>query len=191
MGGDFIIQADVAAEVETLRGKTVADLVSEPQLLKLIDYWCTKRQGRAMPSKEDIDPVEIAWALNRIFLMDYRPDDGFRYRLAGVEIAKVFGHANLKGLGLQDILPPEAAEMVEARWMPLVRDRCLLSMAGMVYLAAERSAVGERILLPLADDPAGPVTGALGMTVCEWLGSEAPVTAHQARLTTLPVDEVP
>ncbi len=186
-----MVQADVAAEVVTLRGKTVADLVSEPPLLKLIDYWCSRRQGRAMPSKDDIDPVEIAWALNRIFLMDYSPDDGFRYRLAGGEIAKVFGHANLKGMRLQDILAAEAAERVENRWLPLVRDRCLLSMAGMVYLAAERSAVGERILLPLADDAAGPVTGALGMTICEWLGSEAPITAHEARLTTLPVTEVP
>ena len=118
MGGDDMVQTDVAAEVVTFRGKTVADLVSEPPLLKLIDYWCSRRQGRAMPSKDDIDPVEIAWALNRIFLMDYSPDDGFRYRLAGGEIAKVFGHANLKGLALRDILPPEAAERVETRWIP-------------------------------------------------------------------------
>ena len=181
----------VAARVEAIAATTIADLVSEPELLKLFDYWCAKRRGRPMPAKEDIDPIEIPWALNRIFLLDYSPDDGFRYRLAGIDIAKVFGRANLKGLTFYDIIASKGARIVEDRWMTLVDGRCVLSMQGMVYYAAERTAVGERLLLPLADEPGGPVTGTFGMTVCEWVPSGEAQAMTQARLISLPVDSIP
>ena len=183
--------AGVAAQAQAVQGSTIADLVSNAELLKLFDYWCSKRRGRPMPAKADIDPVEIPWALNRIFLLDYDPEDGFRYRLAGEEIAKVFGHANLKGLRLDDILSAEGADKVEARWMPMVEGPCVLSMTGMVYFAAKSLAVGERLLMPLADEAGGPVTGAFGMTVCEWLPDAPDQTASESILTSLPVCRIP
>ena len=184
-------ETEFAVQAQAVRGSTIADLVSEPALLKLFDYWCGKRQGRPMPAKEDIDPIEIPWALNRIFLMDYSPDDGFRYRLAGEEISKVFGHGNLRGLRFADIMSEEGARTVEERWTTMVRDRSILSMTGMIYYAAERSAVGERLLMPLADDAAGPVTGTVGMTIYEWLPGETVAPGIQSRLTTLPVADIP
>src|SRR3546814_5889061 len=122
-----------------------------------------------MPSRRDVDPTEIPWALSRIFLVDYSAQDGFRYRLAGSEIASAFGRANMKGLLFSGFLPPERARFVEERWMPLVRDRCIVVMTGMIYLAAERTSIGERLLLPLAETPDGPVTGVLGMAECAWV----------------------
>src|SRR3546814_4191007 len=62
-------------------------LLRNPDLLRLLGYWRSKRSGRAMPSRRDVDPTEIPWALSRIFLVDYSAQDGFRYRLAGSEIA--------------------------------------------------------------------------------------------------------
>lgn len=183
--------AGVAAQAKALQGASIADLVSDGELLKLFDYWCGKRQGRPMPAKADIDPVEIPWALNRIFLLDYDPDDGFRYRLAGEEIAKVFGHANLKGLRLDDILSAEGAQKVETRWMAMVQGPCVVSMTGMVYYAANRLGVGERLLMPLADEAGAPVTGALGMTVCEWLRDDAVRTAKESVFTSLRVAAIP
>ena len=179
------------AEPTVASAAVLAGFISDPDLRKLFDYWRGKRQGRPMPSKDDIDPVEIPWALNRIFLMDYDPKDSFRYRLAGSEISGVFGRSNLKGLTFSDILPPKGAQVVKERWTPLTERPAALSMKGLVYLAAERAPVGERLLLPLADTAGGPVTGVLGMTVCKWVTGLMPGEVKQSPLQVLPVSEIP
>lgn len=169
----------------------ISKLLCEPDLIRLLDYWRGKREGRLMPAREDIDPLDIPWALSRIFLASYDPKEGFRYRLAGAEVASVFGHSNLRGLAMTDILPPERAKFVEGRWAPLVQERAMIVMKGMVYLAAERTPIGERLILPLADEPHGPVTGAFGMTVCKWLTGDVPREVKISQIEYVPVDRIP
>lgn len=181
-------QAQGKAEIG--RGE-VSKLLGAPDLFRILDYWRSKRKGRPMPAKADIDPLEIPWALNRIFLASYSPKDGFRYRLAGAEVANVFGRSNLKGLTMKDILPPERASFVEGRWAPLVQERAMIVMKGMIYLAAERTPIGERLILPLADKAGGPVTGAFGMTVCEWLTGDVPQEVKVSQIEYVPVDRIP
>lgn len=175
----------------SLGSGAVSTLLSAPDLFRFLDYWRGKRNGRPMPAKADIDPLEIPWALSRIFLASYSPQDGFRYRLAGAEVASVFGRSNLKGLAMSDILPPDRAKFVEGRWMPLVEDRAMIVMKGMVYLAAERTPIGERLILPLADEAGGPVTGAFGMTVCEWLAGDVPQEVKLSQIEYVAVDTIP
>ncbi|GAB4225390.1 MAG: hypothetical protein Tsb0032_31360 [Kiloniellaceae bacterium] len=182
---------DRVPPAEGREGSTVASTLTHPDLLKFFDYWRSKRDGRLMPAKGDIDPIEIGWALSRIFLMDYAPETGFTYRLAGAEISEVFGRSNLKGLNLRDVLPPEGARIVEARWAPLVRDSAVICMKGMIYLAAERTPLGERLLLPLADDAEGPVTGLIGMTICEWVAGDVPTEMKQSPIWAIPVTSIP
>lgn len=174
-----------------LPGAAPSRLLRDPDLLRLLDYWRAKRRGRPLPSRADIDPTEIAWALSRILLVDYCPEDGFRYRLAGEEIAAAFGRRSMKGLAFGDFLPPERARYVEQRWQPLVHDRCVVVMSGMVYLAAERAPIGQRLLLPLADVAEGPVTAVLGMTVCEWVAGSVAREVQRAEVEYIPVADIP
>lgn len=169
----------------------ISKLLSEPDLIRLLDYWRDKRGSRPMPMREDIDPLDIPWALPRLSLLDYDPDSGFRYRLAGGEVSQVFGHGNLKGLTFRDLLSPEGAEIVEERWLPIVTQRSVCCMKGMVYLAAEQTPIGERIVLPLADDPAGPVTSVLAMTICHWMNGEVPPAVMLSRVEYIPVGDIP
>lgn len=169
----------------------VSRYLENPDLLRLFDYWRDKRAGRPMPERRDIDPLELGWALSRIALVDYAPGEGFRYRLAGETISAVFGRANLKGLTFHDIMPPKGARFVEERWMPMVERQAIVCMKGMIYLASERTPVGERLLLPLADEAGGPVTGVLVMTVCEWLSGDVPQEVKSAQINYIPVAEVP
>jgi len=170
---------------------TIEDFIAAADLQRLFDYWCDKRRGRGMPAMGDIDPIDIGWALSRIFLMDYEPEDGFRYRLAGGEVSKVYKRGNLKGLNLKDILQPERAEEVEQRWLPLVQEPSAICMRGPIYFASGRSALGERLLLPLAEQAEGPVTGVLGMTVCDQFAGEFPNELALARCRYLPVADIP
>jgi hypothetical protein len=172
-------------------GSDAADFLGEADLRKLFDYWRVLRRGRPMPSKNDIDPLDIGWALSRIYLMDYRPKEGFTYRLAGEEVSSVFGHSNLKGLNLRDVVNQERWALIESAWMRVVEESSVVCMSGMVYYGVDRTSVGERLLLPLADEPRGPVTGVLGMTVTQWVTGDAPKELRQAHVKAIPVNDIP
>jgi PAS domain len=45
------------------------DLI-DPLLQRLYDYWDEKRRARAMPSRADIDPLEMAFILGYVSLVD-------------------------------------------------------------------------------------------------------------------------
>jgi hypothetical protein len=169
----------------------VEDLVADPDLRRLFAYWRNLRRGRPMPTRADIDPTEIDWALSRIFLLDYDPVGGLVYRLAGDTIAGLFGRGNLKGLRLVDILPSERVKTVEAIFLRVIEDRCVMGMRGMIYLRADRLPIGERLFLPLADGSSGAVNGVLGMTVVhsEKLCIPAEVTHAEPRY--IPVAAIP
>jgi hypothetical protein len=169
----------------------ISNLLVEPDLFRLFDYWSDKRRGRSMPAREDIDPLELSWALSRLSLFDFDPAVGFRYRLAGGEVAEVFGRGNLKGLTFRDLLSPQGAKVVEERWLPIVTERCVCCMKGMVYRAAERTPIGERLVLPLADTPDGPVTSLLSMTICQWVDGDVPQAVTMARAEYIPVGTIP
>lgn len=166
------------------------DVVAEPVLRRLADYWLSRRGGHAMPRRADIDPVDMPWALSQLFLVDCVSDAGrgadggrwrYRYRLAGEDVEKVFrassGKQSLRGVWLDDILEPQHLTPVMARWRPLPEDGCIVYMQGMVYRLADCLARGGRIMLPLADEPGGPVTGLIGATDCDWECSKADESA--------------
>lgn len=166
-------------------GDEVAGFLESPDLIRFFDYWRSKRRGRDVPSRADIDPIEIPWALPWTFLMDYEHPNVFRYRLAGQELADVFGR-NLKGCTLEDVLPPETLPSVTGRWMPLVETRAVICMKGLVYKAKDRLPVGERIMLPLAEEAGGPITGLLGMTMYRWISVDGPPERKPADVLTVP-----
>ena len=66
-------------------------------------YWDEKRAGRAMPSRADIDPVDIPDLLPFVILIDIMPPGRrLRVRLAGTEICNRFG-MDYTGLFLDEI----------------------------------------------------------------------------------------
>jgi len=166
--------------------------IEDADLLRLFDYWRQNRRGRLMPCLGDIDPLDIGWALSRIYLLDYKPGDGFVYRLAGDNVASVFGRANLKGLRPRDFLPPDRAGPVEKLYLRVVEDRCIMWMKGLIYLRADRTPIGERLFLPLGggtnDDS---VTGILGMTVVHSDLPEDPHGKGCAEEYFLPIEGLP
>lgn len=171
------------------------EAIGEPEARRLADYWASKRAGRRMPRRGDIDPTEIPWALPRFFLVDYdRSAETYRYRIAGEEIERVFarrtGRSTMRGLTLEDMLPAEAAALVAKRWRPLVERGDIVYTTGLVYLPAERYPVGARILLPLSESGDGTVTGLAGFTVCAWKRAAAFSVAPGVDVTYIPLDEI-
>ena len=142
------------------------DHVEHAVLRRLVAYWLDIRGARRMPSRRDIDPVEIPWALPYVWLTDYLPnEDKFRYRLAGEDVNAVFGRS-LAGASLDDIVLPQDRDAVHALYRRVLSDPAILYTSGHVYLASDKPALGERIALPLATG--GDVAdGMFGATIYE------------------------
>tara|TARA_E500000318_G_scaffold44749_1_gene42314 strand:- start:1198 stop:1752 length:555 start_codon:yes stop_codon:yes gene_type:complete len=169
----------------------VTGYIEDPRLLDLLKYWSGKRAGRLAPSRQDIDPSQIGALLSCIYLVDFEEPDVFRYRVAGTEIAETFGHGNLKGKTLDDILSPNGRDFVTRRWLPVIRDGAVVCMKGQVYNTMDRYAFGERLLLPLADKPEGPISGLLGVTVAKWMESPGPEGRRNSDMIMIQAAEIP
>jgi hypothetical protein len=86
---------------------TALDIVN-PRLQRLCAYWSEKRGGRAMPSRDDIDPVELAFIIGNLILVDVLDGDppDFRIRLHGTVLSQRVGY-ELTGKMLADMPAPE------------------------------------------------------------------------------------
>ena len=137
-------------------------------LRRFVAYWIARAAGRAMPAFADIDPVEIPWALSRIYVV--RVVDGgadFVYRLAGEAINLRYQGA-VAGRRMPELLEASAAAEVIERW------RRIVGAPAAYYVDSEHPTTsglrirGRRAALPLG--PAGgPADHIIGLTVFESL----------------------
>jgi hypothetical protein len=66
------------------------DYRADPILGAALAYWRQKRNGRSMPSRRDIDPIEIPKLLPHLQLIDIL-GSRFRYRLIGTALTEAHG----------------------------------------------------------------------------------------------------
>ena len=64
--------------------------LTDTRVRALFFYWDQKRRGRSIPSRADIDPIEIPGLLPNILLIEVeRHPYRFRYRLAGTAMTRL------------------------------------------------------------------------------------------------------
>src|SRR5260221_12496676 len=101
-------------EIRMAGGQSAGSPVHDPRLEAAFHYWPRKAAGRLMPSRADIDPIEIPKLLPDVMLVDVLPDGRYRYRLIGTENARAQG-INASGRFLDEVLPgPEYKKHVLA-----------------------------------------------------------------------------
>lgn len=86
-----------------------------PKAVALYQYWNARRGIRTMPTRADVDPLEMRQWLPRITLVDVSPDaTQFTYRLVGTQIVDLFG-ADPTGQPIESAWPErETAPLLEA-----------------------------------------------------------------------------
>lgn len=139
-----------------------------PDLRRLTAYWIEKCAGRRMPAFADIDPVEVPWALSRVYIV--RVVDGgadFVYRLAG-EAINLRYLGSLAGRRISELMAPDSAAAITERWRRVVQTPAAYYVDSEHPTASGTRIRGRRVVLPL-----GPAEGEadhiLGMTVFEAL----------------------
>jgi len=117
-------------------------------------YWDSKRRGRAMPSRADIDPAEIVAFLPGIMLIDVIADARrFVYRLVGTREAAMRGR-DPTGKSVSEGFYGASAEASMASYQDVVARRALRLERRQFTTPDGRYGREQVILLPLSDDDA-------------------------------------
>jgi len=80
--------------------------LSDARLGALYDYWDQKRGGRRMPTRADLDPLEMQPWLGNLLLIDVTGGNGFVYRLYGTAFVDSFG-IDMTGRSVDDLAPEQ------------------------------------------------------------------------------------
>jgi len=140
-------------------------LQGEPLLRAVYDFYVARRGGRPMPSRADIDPIDMPRAaLPYLVLLDVL-DGGarFRWRLTGTEVVNRFGRDATGRFG-EEVLSGEYLTFLTS----LIRHVCTARVP--VYSHAifrwddeARTLNTSRLYLPLGDETGGTqILGAHG-----------------------------
>lgn len=96
--------------------------VASADLRRLYGYWDERRAGREIPTRADIDPMDLRWIIGRVALVEVLPDGDFRWRVDGTQIAEFFRN-DMTGRRLSEYPLPELREMMVAEYQAVVEAR--------------------------------------------------------------------
>lgn len=140
-------QAVRTAPPEAIASGLGAAEIASPVLRDLYLYWLGKWQGPRMPTRADIEPLEIPTLLPLVYLVDVEGDPRrFRFRLIGTRIVAWLGR-DLTGAYLSD---------PTARRYAAVADSGRPAYDALNAAGKEgRHGSYQRLLLPLAGEEGG------------------------------------
>lgn len=124
-----------------------------PELRALLAYWQSKcgADGR-LPSRRQIDPVELRSLLPHVYLIDVLPDEVFRVRLLGEVHVAVYG-SGLIGRTIDEIFPPVHAAEFKKLYTAVLRRRGPVVNGGQVFWWRNKEWLPfEGLHMPLAGD---------------------------------------
>jgi len=129
------------------------ELLVDPPLQEIYNYWHSLLGGRRMPARKDVDPVQIPRYLSDLMLIDVQNDPRrFRYRLIGTRIVSASAE-DRTGQFFDDVYffkhYPETFEHYN-----LVVDNAAphLSLEPFRNYSNNTSYQAKRLILPLAND---------------------------------------
>lgn len=128
------------------------DRMTRPELQDLFAYWQSRRNGRSMPSRADIDPLDIPRLLPFVVLVDVleNPRD-YRYRLVGTDVAQSTG-LDFTGTLLSESTPAKVFDRIFADYDHVVDERRPVYSEDRVAWQQRDYLRYKRIALPLSDD---------------------------------------
>ena len=94
--------------------------IKDDSLRRLYLYWDRKRAGRRFPARRDIDPLDLAFVLGWVLLVDVAYDPMcFTFRVYGSELAARVDH-DLTVKTADDHPMPPVREHIKAAWREVV-----------------------------------------------------------------------
>lgn len=147
--------ADSTVAQDAAQVQQALDLVIDkpvPALLsRFAERWLLNRNGRSMPSRRDMDPTLMPWALPHIFLLKRNEEGRFAYHLVGERFAIRLG-GNAKGKTPDKIFEKTFAAEVESFWNKAADEKSIYLVNSVHRVSGLAPSIAHRITLPLSDD---------------------------------------
>lgn len=125
--------------------------VGNERLRRLLAYWESRRAGRAMPRRGDIDPVDFAYLLGNITLVEVHADPRtYRWRLVGTWWREKFG-VEATGMWIDEWPFEKQRAAVRTAYDRVVAARAPRVFARVLQLDGRRIA-SETLMLPLSEN---------------------------------------
>jgi len=127
-------------------------LLPDLKLRRLYDYWRSRYRGGRLPSRHDIDPLDIPDLLPNLFLLDVVGDaEDFVFRLAGTLVEDAFSMP-LRGRSIAEIQRAAGTPIPVAQHIEVARGGGPRYREGSVLVAGRDHWRTHRLLLPLSSD---------------------------------------
>lgn len=131
---------------------TFYDQISSPIIKRAYLYVMGTRSISNLPSRSDIDPINMSEYLDHVELLDVI-DGGetFRYRIAGGAIEQIF-NTKMQGRMLEDIFAGEVLSFKLVMFRRCVENRTVILSNDTLERGGEILLKYERLLIPLSPD---------------------------------------
>lgn len=131
---------------------TIESVLRYDSLRQALAYWNSKRRGRRMPARRDLDPIEIPRLLPRIILTDVLRDPlDFRYRLIGTEVVAV-ARRDFTGSRFSELSGKGSDSVVWDNCLTVVRTKAPFSRKPPYVGPRDDLHSGQNLLMPLSSD---------------------------------------
>jgi hypothetical protein len=127
--------------------------IADPDMAALYDYWLARRGDRRMPSRRDIDPVDLPRQLPNLMLIDVeQPGPHLRYRLIGTRVVEASAE-NRTGEYFDNVAFFAKNPVVMQQYLRVVETGMpVLSLEPFKNFVSGSDYQAERLLLPLSSD---------------------------------------
>lgn len=126
--------------------------IADDRIAALWRHWLKVRGGRAMPARQDIDPMALGPTLPHLYIYDFERGPGrFFCRLAGEEIQAGSGIRGSRRY-LDEMFPPAIAAAIALRYRRVIDGPAIVYARGLMRSAAGHIMPIERLVLPMSAD---------------------------------------
>ncbi len=125
-----------------------------PKLRRFLDYWIGKTTPGRLPSRRDVDPMDLSDLLSGIYLVDVvgRPEAmRFRFRLLGTDHAIALGR-EVTGLYIDEAFAPPACQSIIESYRAVIDSRQPRFGSYTLPIEDRRHYAIDRVVAPLASD---------------------------------------
>lgn len=132
----------------------------DPLLQSLYEYWCSRRHGRPVPERQNIDPLDMPRALlPHLLLVELEGElPRIRYRLIGTAISERYGE-DFTGRYLDEVSGPHYRDLLQGLYSRMRDHARPIYVESLFRVTPDMIAKTRRLYLPLAQD--GQITMAL------------------------------
>ena len=148
------------------------DQIEDPILTQLYDYWRPLVSGKSLPSRGDIDPVQMPRrTLPYVVLAEVHNEGArVRYRLVGTAMVREWGE-DFTGRFVDEIMTGTYLEFMQGLFLDVAHHRCAVLSESTFRWDVGKVVGTRRLFMPLASDGKTVDMVLIGQTFNRDLGS--------------------